>query len=265
MRLWRSAHVPWAQAAARPEDRPEWLEREPAALSFWPGHGPARARTDRAPPSFPQGASRRETAPQGYRSISAPGAPPRPRLSNLRPPRRTGPPNHARWTEAQRLWSFALSGWTSRTPRWIRAPEITGPRNESVFDAPTGALHILSGHRYAGFLSRICLLVPAFAALRFRGRNQPHRRDPGWPRSGPSRNADHQASVGSPKTGSARPATPPNRLLVLLLSEIQQRSCAHSLNASALACAAWVCGSSRFSVLCYTEIRWVSPLRQLQC
>lgn len=61
--VWRSARVLRAQAAARPEDRPECLKREPAAVSFWPGPGPARAKTARGPAEFPQGAFRRKPAP----------------------------------------------------------------------------------------------------------------------------------------------------------------------------------------------------------
>ena len=42
---------------------PNGLEREPAAVSCWPGHGPACAKTARGPAEFPQGAFRRKPAP----------------------------------------------------------------------------------------------------------------------------------------------------------------------------------------------------------
>lgn len=61
--VWRSARVLRAQAAARPEDRPECLEREPAAVSFCSRPGPARAKTARSPAEFPQGAFRQKPAP----------------------------------------------------------------------------------------------------------------------------------------------------------------------------------------------------------
>ena len=174
--VWRSARLRVGAGRGPPgRTGPSGWSANPQPCSFWPGPGPARAKTARGPPSFPQGAfSQKPTPTVTDRSrlralLSYPGLSSRPTIHVepdpgtmlCGPPRRTGLPAHARWPEAQRLQRFTPSARIRRTTRQLRAWE--GARNGAAFDAPTGALRIPSGPRSAGFLPRLspCLSWPS--------------------------------------------------------------------------------------------------------
>ena len=224
--VWRPARVLRAQAAARPEDRPAWLEREPAAVSFWPGHGPARAKTAPGPAEFPQGAFRQKPAPRVTgRSrlralLRAPVCPAgRPFASSLpgnhalRPPRRTGLPAHARWPVAQRPRSFALSARVSRMPQWLRASEIPGSPQQICLRRPGGRPpHPIRPPLRGLFATPLPLVCPGLCcSCAFAAGTRPPRRDPGRLRASPFREADPPDLARLAKTGPARPAAPRNR------------------------------------------------------
>ena len=167
--------------------------------------GPDMVRREPGPPGpaeFPSGASRREPTPKCYRSIPAPGDPPRPGLSS-RPAIRVEPdPGTTICSPSADRPARSCAMARSATPPELRPLRPDKPIPQQARSASRPATAMRASYHSSSFP----LLVLAFAA----GTSPiaAIRAVPGPTRSG---KPTDQASLGSPKTGPERPAAPRNR------------------------------------------------------
>ena len=174
--------------------------------------GPDMVRREPGPPGpaeFPSGASRREPTPKCYRSIPAPGDPPRPGLSS-RPAIRVEPdPGTTICSPSADRPARSCAMARSATPPELRPLKPDKPIPQQARSASRPATAMRASYHSSSFP----LLVLAFAAPRLRRRNQPHRRDPGSPRTDPFREANRPglARLAQDGTGASRRSPEPAR------------------------------------------------------